>query len=170
MEFKVGDKVVHRLYGPGEVVELARRVIAGQATSCYVVKVGELVVYVPSDTEVSSLRYPTPADEFDTLFNILSVPGEPLARDRFERRLYLQERMKAGTLEATCHVIRDLYDFKQANKVNDQDTAVLERALRFLLDEWEIVLGVPAKQAEHELSNLLGEATLSIFSRLHRSY
>jgi RNA polymerase-interacting CarD/CdnL/TRCF family regulator len=170
MNFKVGDKVVHRLYGPGEITELARRVIAGNSTLCYVVKVGELIVYVPSDAIPSSLRGPTPAEDFESLFEILRHPGSQLAHDRFERRLSLVEQMKVGTLQATCHVIRDLYDYKLSNKINDQDTAVFERALRFLLDEWTIVLGVPSSQAEHEISLLLGEAPHSIFNRLHRNY
>lgn len=169
-QFQVGEKVVHRLYGPGLVVELARRVIAGDSTLCYVVQVGELVVYVPTSADPCSLRGLTPVEEFGNLFEILRLPGSPLAHDRFERRLRLVEQMKIGTLQATCHVIRDIYDYRQANKVNDQDTAVFERALRFLLDEWMIVLGVPASQAEQELSLLLDQAPHSMFHRLHRSY
>jgi len=168
MEFQVGAKVVHRSYGPGEVLELARRVIAGRLTDCFAVKVGELVVYVPNDAATNSLRVLTPAAEFNGLFSILSEPGGALANDRFERRSYLLEQMKAGTLQATCHVIRDLYDYRQANKVNDQDTAVLQRALRFLLEEWEIVMGVPSRQAEAQLGRLLGKDADTFLSRLHR--
>lgn len=168
MDFQVGDKVVHRSYGPGNVIELARRVIAGRPTDCYAVKVGELVVYVPNDSAPNSLRVLTPVEEFKALFSILSQPGGTLANDRFERRTYLVEQMNAGTLQATCHVIRDLFDYRQSNKVNDQDTAVLLRALNFLLEEWEIVMGVPARQAEAQLGTMLGKDADSFLSRLHR--
>jgi CarD family transcriptional regulator len=156
MDFQVGDKVVHWVYGPGEVIQLDEKVIAGDTADYYVVRIAELTIWVPrSDEGSGSLRYPTPADEFQKLFAVLSSTPEPLPSDRFERKTLLLEQMRDGTLESICRVVRDLSCYKDTKKMNDIDASILERALKFLLNEWQVALAVPDKQAERELKKML---------------
>ena len=156
MDFQVGDKVVHWVYGPGEIINLEEKVLSGHTSLYYVVKVNDLTLWVPSDEKGKrSMRLPTPASEFENLFILLRSPGAPLPNDRLERKLELSERMKDGTLESICRVIRDLHFFRQTQKFNESDTSTLERAQKFLLSEWMISLSIPAAQAEKELKRLL---------------
>jgi RNA polymerase-interacting CarD/CdnL/TRCF family regulator len=64
-------------------------------------------------------------------------------------------QMKDGQLESICKVIRDLVAFRRLKKLNDFDAAILERAQKFLLNEWQISLGTPKAEAERELNALL---------------
>jgi RNA polymerase-interacting CarD/CdnL/TRCF family regulator len=156
MDFQVGDKVVHWVYGPGEIINLEEKVLSGHTTLYYVVQVNDLTLWVPSDEQGKrSMRFPTPASEFEDLFVLLRSPGDPLPNDRLERKLELSERLKDGTLESICRVIRDLHLFRLTQKFNESDTSTLERAQKFLLSEWRISLSVPAAQAEKELKQLL---------------
>jgi len=156
MDFQVGDKVVHWAYGPGEIINLEEEALSGHTSLYYVVQVNDLTLWVPSDEKGKrSMRLPTPASEFENLFILLSSPGDPLPNDRLERKLELSERMKDGTLESICRVIRDLHFFRQTQKFNESDTSTLERAQKFLLSEWRISLSIPAAQAEKELKRLL---------------
>ena len=156
MDFQVGDKVVHWAYGPGEIINLEEKALSGHTSLYYVVQVNDLTLWVPSDEKGKrSMRLPTPASEFENLFILLSSPGDPLPNDRLERKLELSERMKDGTLESICRVIRDLHFFRQTQKFNESDTSTLERAQKFLLSEWRISLSIPAAQAEKELKRLL---------------
>jgi RNA polymerase-interacting CarD/CdnL/TRCF family regulator len=157
MDFQVGDKVVHWAYGPGEIINLEEKVLSGQTSLYYVVQVNGMTLWVPSDEKgTRSLRLPTPANEFENLFILLRSPGDPLPGDRLERKLELAQRMKDGTLESICRVIRDLHLFRRTQKFNESDTSTLERAQKFLLNEWMISLSIPAAQAEKELRRLLG--------------
>jgi RNA polymerase-interacting CarD/CdnL/TRCF family regulator len=156
MGFKVGDVVVHRAYGPGEIVQLDKKSIAGVATDYYVLQVGDMTLFVPrSDQDQASLRPLTPASDFDRMFTILQKPGEPLSPDRMERRTQLMESMKDGKLESICRVIRDLSDLSRTKKLNDNDGVIYERAQRFLLMEWKIALNIPLPEAQRNLSNML---------------
>jgi RNA polymerase-interacting CarD/CdnL/TRCF family regulator len=156
MDFQVGDKVVHWAYGPGEIIDLEEKVLSGNTSWYYVVQVNDLTLWVPSDDQgKSSMRLPTPASEFENLFILLSSPGDPLPTDRLERKLELAQRMKEGTLESICRVIRDLHFFRRTQKFNESDTSTLERAQKFLLSEWMISLSTPVAQAEKELRQLL---------------
>jgi RNA polymerase-interacting CarD/CdnL/TRCF family regulator len=158
VNFQVGDQVVHWTYGPGKVVQLDRKALSGRTENYYVIQTRDLTLYVPIDDQrQSSLRLPTPSGEFESLFAILKSPEEPLASDRWERKNQLAEMMKDGRLESICKVIRDLVAFRRLKKLNDSDTAILERAQNFLLNEWQVSLGIPRAQAEHELQAILRE-------------
>ncbi len=158
MQFQVGESVVHSTYGLGVIVQIDQKVISGSATNCYVIQVGEMTIWVPlSRADAGILRPPTPAAAFTSLFEILRSPGQPLSSDRLERRTHLVEQLKDGRLEVICQLVRDLSALKRTGKLNDHDKTILERSERFLLSEWELVLSVPAFQAEKTMRDLLAE-------------
>ena len=156
MKFEVGDRVVHYLHGPGIITQMDEKVLNGHKKLYYAVQIGDFTLYIPAEeTENHSLRLPTPAVEFDNLFDILRGPGEPLSVDRLQRKIDLNERMRDGKLESVCRVIRDLAYHGKTAKMNENDTVIMERAQRFLLDEWMLALDIPYHQAELELKHLL---------------
>jgi RNA polymerase-interacting CarD/CdnL/TRCF family regulator len=156
MDFQVGTQVVHRAYGPGEITQLEEKVLSGQSTLYYVVQFEDLTAWVPVvDGNSGSLRLPTPVNEFDKLFTILSSPAEPVSADRLERKRQLLEQIKDGTLESICRVIRDLTAYGRTKKLSESDHPILERAKNFLLHEWGLSRSISITQAERELSQLL---------------
>jgi RNA polymerase-interacting CarD/CdnL/TRCF family regulator len=159
VNFQVGEKVVHWNYGMGEILRLDEKLLAGRMTRCYVVRIRDLTLWVPiHQMGDSSLRLPTPRNEFKKLFAILRSPGELLSNDRLERRTQLMEKIKDGKLESICQVLRDLSLYSRAKKLNDHDKTILERAQNFLLNEWILALMVPLPEAERELRRLLEDS------------
>lgn len=158
MDFQVGDQVVHASFGPGEIVQLDEKVLAGCKRKYYVVQIKDLTLYVPVDESgISSLRSPTPADKFKKLLRMLNSDGEPLSENRLERKAQLSQVLRDGSLESICRVIRDLLSYSRTKKLSETDVALLERAKNFLLTEWQISLSVPYSQAERDLNHLLKE-------------
>jgi RNA polymerase-interacting CarD/CdnL/TRCF family regulator len=156
MNLHVGDPVIHWIYGLGEVLRQEEKNLPGQAAKYFVVQVKDLTIWVPSDEELANrLRLPTPESQFGRLFDILSSPGEPLSKDRFERRTHLQEEQKNASAEANCRIIRDLSSHQQESRLNDHDLLVLKQTQQSLLGEWTYSLSVPLPQAENELYRLL---------------
>jgi RNA polymerase-interacting CarD/CdnL/TRCF family regulator len=159
VEFQIGEKVVHSIYGPGEIIQIDEKYLSGHTTQYYAVQINDLTLYVPvDDSHQSSLRQPTPAKEFKKLYAILRSPGDPLSTDRFERKVYLTESLKDGSLESICRVIRDLSYYRHSKKLSDSDNTILERAERCLVSEWVLSLAIPVAQAEQELHRLLRES------------
>jgi RNA polymerase-interacting CarD/CdnL/TRCF family regulator len=154
--FQIGDRVIHWAYGPGEILQLDEKTLSGRTRQYYKVKMSNLMLWVPVEqTDDSSLRPPTPKKDFEGLFQILSSTGKSLPSDRNERRLLLIERLKDHDLASICGVIRDLTLHKQVNKMNESDTATLERSRDFLTYEWSEAFLIPVGQAEKELTKLL---------------
>jgi len=154
--FQVGDRVIHWVYGLGEIIQIDEKMISGQSGKYYVVQIRDLTLWVPmNDAGEHCLRLPTPAKDFHKFFGLLSSPGKSLSTDRYMRKTQLTELMKDGTLESICRVVRDLMYYKQTNKINENDNTILVRARNFLLNEWSVALSVSVQQAERELKNLL---------------
>ena len=107
MHFHSGDAVMHWMHGLGTVVRLENRDLFGVASMYYAVKIGDLIVWVPADGELTHrLRPPTPKARFKRLLSELSTPGEALPMDRHERKLLLIELLKDGRAELLVRVIR----------------------------------------------------------------
>lgn len=159
MDYQVGDKVIHWLYGMGDIIQIDEKVLSGHKNLYYVVQIRDLTLWVPvNEAGKRSLRMPTPGSGFEKLFATLRSQIEPLSDDRLVRRTQLLEKMKIGTLESICRVIRDLSFFARTKKLNDNDKFVLERARELLFNEWKLSLSVSFSQAEDKLEELLGEA------------
>lgn len=156
MTFRVGDKVSHWAYGLGEIIQLDEKELFGRTSEYYVVRIRDITLWVPIDEKGERcLRFLTPAEEFKRLFAILAAPPEPLSLDGLERKNQLSTRLRQGSLQAICTLIRDLTGFQQEKKINDSEKSILERARSVLLEEWCTVLNTPIQQAESDLQSLL---------------
>jgi CarD family transcriptional regulator len=156
MAFQVGDQVIHWVYGLGEIIQLDEKVLSGKSSKYYVVQMSNLTLWVPmNETGENHLRLPTQAEDFQSLFNILASPGESLPPDRHMRKIHLMELLKDGTLASICRVVRDLVDYRKANKINENDNSILERARDSLVTEWSVALSMPIQEVERELNSLL---------------
>jgi RNA polymerase-interacting CarD/CdnL/TRCF family regulator len=156
--FQAGDNVIHWAYGPGKIVKVEEKQVDNETLQYYKVQVNDLTIWVPlKETEKQRLRNPTPAREFKKLVKILSKGGEPLSEDRLKRKAELLGRLQAGKIDATCKVIRDLVCFARLKKLSESDSAILERAEKFLLDEWVISLETTPSDAREAMSRLLAD-------------
>ena len=156
MGFQVGDKVIHCTHGMGEIVAIEQKTIRGLPTSCYVVRIHDLMIWIPiDDLQQHGLRLPARPEEFVGLFDILTGPCEQLQEDRLLRKDQLMSQLRDGQLASLCRLIRDLTCYKRTSKLNDQENSILERATNSLLTEWTYSLGVPLDQAQQAMTNLL---------------
>jgi len=156
MSFQIGDKVIHCVFGLGEISAIEEKPINGELTNCYVVKITDLTIWIPiDDLQQNSLRLPTPPDEFVKVLPILSSPNEILVDDRVLRKHQLIEQLRDGQLASICRVVRDLTHFQHNSKLNDQEKSILERAINTLLAEWSLSLGTPVNQAHQAMESML---------------
>jgi RNA polymerase-interacting CarD/CdnL/TRCF family regulator len=156
MNIQEGDTVMHWTHGLGKVVRLEERVLAGEVILYYAIQIGDMTVWVPADDMLETrLRFPTHADEFQSLMGILSEPGEPLPENRRERKTLLVEWLKDGRAESRLRVIRSLVTYRQIRPLNAEEQALLKRSKNALLAEWSCAMSIPLSQAETQLHRLL---------------
>jgi len=155
MSFQIGEHVIHCTFGLGEITQIEEKTINSHPTLCYVVMINDMTVWVPTDDPQNSLRTPTPPDEFINTLPILTSPNLPLDEDRLLRKNQLMDQLKDGQLSSICRVVRDLRHYQRNSKLNDQERSILERAVKSLLTEWTISLGLPFSKAHEAMESLL---------------
>lgn len=156
MDFQVGDNVIHRTFGLGEITDIEEKVINGTPVNCYVVQVNHTTIWVPADTPgQNSLRTPTPPEEFIKTIEILTTPHDTMDGDRLLRKKQLLDQLRDGQLTSICQVIRDLSYYKRTSKLNDQEKSILEHAVDSLLMEWSRSMEIPLDEAQKTMETML---------------
>ena len=156
MNFRIGDTVVHWTHGLGSVIAIDEIHLDGITQRYYVVEIELLKLWVPVEAaEKGSIRFPADRTRFEMLFEILRAPGEPLPDNPYQRKNTLRDRMQKRSPEILCQVIRDLTDRSRHHPLNPDDSFLLLRARKHLLDEWVLSLGIQREIATSELDDLL---------------
>jgi RNA polymerase-interacting CarD/CdnL/TRCF family regulator len=70
----------------------------------------------------------------------------------------IRERLNQGALEAICSVVRDLTVPRSSQRLSENDSRMLKRTRKLLLDEWVLVMDVLKQEAESHLSGMLQES------------
>jgi RNA polymerase-interacting CarD/CdnL/TRCF family regulator len=156
MKFNIDDHVIHSTFGLGQITQIEEKPVHGHLTNCYVVRIAEMTVWVPvDDQENNNLRLPTPPEKFIKTIPILTSPTEILQEDRLLRKKQLTDQLKDGQLASICRVVRDLTHYQHNSKLNDQEKSILERAVKSLLTEWTLTMGMPFQQAQQAMESML---------------
>jgi RNA polymerase-interacting CarD/CdnL/TRCF family regulator len=157
--YKVGDTVVHWLFGSGKIVAIDNSGLPGQQPCFhYVIEGSKQTLWVPvEEGDSSSLHLPTSRPGFNLLVNVLRSQGEKMSNNPYRRRDQLEERMQKASPKDLCLVIRDLTYRSHWEKLSSSDIRALNHAQSLLLDEWERSLGTPREKARREMEGILKE-------------
>jgi RNA polymerase-interacting CarD/CdnL/TRCF family regulator len=154
--FHIGDKVIHWAYGMGDIVRIEEKQVQDRATNCYVLQTPDMTIWIPIDEDQqSSLRLPTPPEDFNKVFSVLTGPGEQLLDDRILRKNQLMAKMNDGQLLSICQVVRDLTHYNHEKKLNDNEKSILVRATKSLVTEWSYSMQIPVFQAQDAMNKML---------------
>jgi RNA polymerase-interacting CarD/CdnL/TRCF family regulator len=164
--YKVGESVVHWIYGIGKIVAIADKGLPGRPCLYYVIEGNEQTLWVPvNEGSKSSLHLPTLSSEFEQFISVLRSAGKKMPDNPFQRRNELDQRMQKRSLVETCLIIRDLNYRSHIDKLSSSEIQVLKHAQSFLLDEWERSLGTPREKAKREMEWILKESPVRQNSR-----
>jgi RNA polymerase-interacting CarD/CdnL/TRCF family regulator len=88
---------------------------------------------------------------------LLSSPVA-LSKDYHVRREELRGRLKSGTFQVKCEVVRDLTAHGWLKRLSEVDSALLRSARDGLCQEWAEAEAVTVAEATSEVEGLLREA------------
>lgn len=160
MQFKIGDLVVHLAHGLGQVVNLQEKQLFGaQARLYYEVVTQKSTVWVPVESQtVSTLRAITPRSDLELFEKVLRLKPVSLNKDHRQRQAELNERLKRGSFQALCEVVRDLTAHGWRKPLSDADAALLRRIHDNLCQEWAMAAGKTVAEVDQQINMLLLEA------------
>jgi CarD family transcriptional regulator len=159
MEYQVGEKVFHPMHGVGEIAAIEGIRFEGVPTRPYYKVVFSTInLWVEEEsTRVGRLRPITPRVDFARYLALLASQPQPLDNNFRNRQNDLVNRMKSGTFESICEIVRDLNARRSIKKLSEFDGTLLKKASGFLFEEWAEVNDVTRAEAESNVESLLKE-------------
>ncbi|MBI4786585.1 MAG: hypothetical protein HY782_06020 [Chloroflexi bacterium] len=157
MQFKIGEQVVHPVFGVGTVKTYTEQQFAGdQARYYYEVATSGPTVWVPINAQGSTvLRRISSKATLDECRSVLTSKPLTLDKNRQMRQLELATRLKDGSLTARCEIVRDLTAESRRKPLGANDGLLLKKVTKVLSEEWAAAEGVTTTRAVHEIEDLL---------------
>jgi CarD family transcriptional regulator len=159
MQFNVGDNVVHPAYGVGRIVKIVEKQFSeiGAARLYYKIILPRSTIWIPIEAQATiGLRLVTAKRDLDQYRNLLKSRPVPLNNDHPQRRhVELDSRLKQGSFQVMCEIVRDLTAWGWRKSLGSADKATLQKTRERLQQEWATAAGVSNTEAIKEIDALL---------------
>lgn len=144
-------------YGIGHIREIEEKNFSEQGARLYYkIALSNRTIWIPVEAhEVSGLRLVTAKSDLDYYRSLLSSSPVPLEKDYHRRHLELTSRLKQGSFQVMCEVVRDLTGLGWQKPLGRSDAAILQRTRERLLQEWATSASVSMAEATAEIDSLL---------------
>ena len=158
MQFKVGNFVVHPVYGVGQIVKIEEKQFS-DVKACLYYKITLSIrntIWVPVESEaVIGLRLATTEKDLDQYRQLLKSEPSDLDKDHSKRQGELVKRLKQASFQMMCEVVRDLTGLDEHKRLSATDRALLLKARKSLSQEWAVAANISDTEALQEIDNLL---------------
>jgi CarD family transcriptional regulator len=157
IQFKVGDSVVHPVYGLGHLVKIEERQFSEiGARLYYKITLPRSTVWIPVKAQATiGLRLVTASSDLDHYRDLLKSRPVPLHEDYKRRHLELVSRLNQGSFQVVCEVVRDLTGWGLLKPLGRTDMVTLKKAQESLYQEWAMAAGISTAEAIKEIKSLL---------------
>ncbi len=157
MQFEVGDVIVHPAYGLGDIVKIEEREFSDKGPRLYYqVTLARSTLWIPVMAPgVTGLRLVTARGELEQYRHLLKSPALPLHQNHTQRHLELTGRLRQGSFQGMCEVVRDLTARGRHKTLGATDNATLQKTRENLYQEWATAAGIALSEATKEVNSLL---------------
>lgn len=161
MQFQIGDRVVHPVYGVGTVKTLTEQQFGGGKTRHYFEVATEgPTVWVPIDEDGRTvMRGVASRQALKECRQLLTSDPMPLEKNRQMRQLEIADRLKAGMLPALCEMLRDLRARSSRAPLGASEDRLLRRITKAVSEEWAVAEGISPASAMREIDGLLEQGS-----------
>ena len=160
MSLQVGDSVVHPIYGVGHIVHVGNKKFVGNESRLYYqVIANNTTVWIPAESfEKIGMRQLPTKRELAGYRSLLKTAPVSFNTNHSKRRIELAERIKLGSFQSLCEIVRDLAAHGWVKPLSNADAVSFRRAHDRLCREWSAADGVSVEEASNEIDALLSHA------------
>jgi len=165
MQFNAGDVVIHPVYGMGHITAIEEKQFSEiEACLYYQIAFPRSNIWVPIEAqEAIGLRLVTAKGDLDKYRDLIKSRPVLLSGDLPKRHIELASRLKEGSFQTMCEVVRDLTATGWQKPLGPTTKSILRKTQERLYQEWAMAADVSIAEATKEIGTLLQatqEATL----------
>jgi RNA polymerase-interacting CarD/CdnL/TRCF family regulator len=159
VHIEIGGQVFHPIHGVGKVVAIRSMAFDGKRPRLYYeVTLEKTTIYVLIEPQgMGRLRLITPKSELARYRDLLKSRPASLSDNFRARQSDLDVRLKLGTFQAICEIVRDLSARRARKPLTDYELEMLKKARGFLFQEWALINHVTSSEAARTVEALLSE-------------
>ena len=163
MEFSVGDSVVHPIYGVGHITHVEnKKLTEAQPRLYYQVVTDSATLWIPAESfEKAGMRQLPAKRELANYRALLKKSPRSFDANHAKRRVELAERLKLGSFQSLCELVRDLTALGWRKPLGTADATSLRLAHERLCREWAAVEKISTEEAQTEIDTLLNQTKQS---------
>ncbi len=141
--YSLGDRVVHRSYGIGEIDGIEYKPINGIEVECFKVKTESAHFWFPTEGLDNHRIHPVASQDLvQKVIKILRSAPQGLEFDQFQWKERIDLVQSEGDILAISGLVRDLVVLKTTKKLNQVQSHALKTLENRLLIEWAASSGV----------------------------
>ena len=157
--YSIGDMVVHRFYGIGQIDDIEKKPLNGVQVECFKVKTENGAYWFPIDSEDNPRIHPVASQELiQKAIEILQSAPHNLDNDPIQWKERIDDVLTDGGFLAISSLVRDLTALNTKKKLNRTQDQALNSLKDRLLREWAASLEVDAKSIRPRLRAYLQES------------
>jgi len=157
--YSVGDKVVHRSYGVGQIDSIDSKPLNGVKIDCFKVTTENGIFWFPTDDLENPRVHPVASQELiQSAIEILQSAPHGLENDPFQWKERIDDVLADGGLLSISSLVRDLTALKTEKTLNRTLDQALNNFQDRLLKEWAASLEVDVKFIRPKLRACLQES------------
>ena len=157
--YSLGDRIVHRHYGVGQIDAIECRPLNGVKVECFKVKTENAIYWFPTDSVDNPRLHPVASQGLiQRVIEILQSAPHGLDNDPYQWKERIDDVQTDGDLLAISSLVRDLAAMKTKKKLNRIEDQALNNLENRLLREWAASLEVDAKSIRPRLRAYLQES------------
>ncbi|NLS76231.1 MAG: hypothetical protein GXY76_03125 [Chloroflexi bacterium] len=150
MQFQVGAKVLHPIYGAGRITAIHEKQFRQQIDRYYVIQVPtqRITVMVPvHKVDDVGLRPISGAAALQEMWHVLESKSIELCSDWKLRQSHISEKIRTGDILQIAQTIRDLTARRREQRLSQTDRELLEKAEAFLASELAVAQDMGSEEA-----------------------
>jgi RNA polymerase-interacting CarD/CdnL/TRCF family regulator len=157
MPFKTGDRVVLPAYGIGHIREIEKKNFSEQGARLYYkIALSKHTIWIPVEAhQMSGLRPVIVKRDLDHYRQVLKSPPTPMDKNYRRRHQDLVSRLKQGTFQIICEVVRDLTAWSWRKPLGRTESTLLQETRQNLCQEWATAADISTTEAIKEIDSLL---------------
>lgn len=157
--FAVGDWIVHRHYGIGQITKREKRTISGNTAEYLKVKTPDSTIWLPiTKLDESWFRPLASPEEFEEAVIIFKRPANQMNSNFMTRKERIQQVQNENSIPAIARLIRDLCYRQEQKALSLTEQRALRRLKERFVMEWSVALDLEEEAARQQLQSLLEDS------------
>lgn len=157
MEFKTGNKVVHKTHGVGIICGIEAQNFGTGPQDYYLLKILEtgMMIRFPKAANTTVIRSLASDEEIAQIYNVLKSPPRSYSMVWNRRKKELTEKIKSGSLMEIAEVLRDLSRLGSGKDLSFGEKEMLEKAKSRIINEISAAKSMREDEVEEQLQQVL---------------